>query len=56
MYILQTKMEGFNSYSPIVYKNMYSMTIIHVNRAQVTDTHKEYFIHSLRAFYECYNL
>ena len=56
MYILQTKIEVFNSYSRIVYKYMYSMTVMHVNRTQVTDTHTELLIHSLGPFYKCYNL
>ena len=52
------KIEVFNSYSQIVYKYMYSMTMIHITKARVhvTDTHKEKLVHSLGAFYKCYNL
>ena len=35
---------------------VYRMTIIHIKNAQVSDTHKEQLIHSLRPFYKCYNL
>ena len=35
---------------------MYILTIIHINMAPVTDTHKEKLMHSLGLFYKCYNL